>query len=131
MNISFNNIIQGILITGSVCSAFLVFHNVDFKFNPFRKIKTKEVELQKMIKDLTDNVLSNFTETNKRFDTLEACQNETKIDILGLKVVSKGLPEEARYYASKRYLKANGNSGIDVIANNFINYYEKKHKDDV
>lgn len=85
------------------------------------------------IKKFANDITKSFEKIEGRFDNLEnkvdniaKVQDEHTLDILGLIISDPKMPKEKRYKASKKYLKLNGNSGLEAKAQKFMENYAKE-----
>lgn len=116
-----NNIVAYVSVLIGLFLIMLFFAKLDKKYNVLLRI-------QDWVNKPTLDKLDDYQKaTNTNFDDIKKTLNEHTLDILALKVCTDMMPDEARYKASKRYIEAHGNSGVDVIAEKYIKEYRKKH----
>lgn len=86
--------------------------------------------IKKVAKDISDwfeSIKTQIEKVDEKVDKIREVQDEHTIEILGLQVINQNMPDEKRYNSCKKYIELNGNSGIEITAQRYIEKYRKKY----
>jgi len=118
-----NSVIQAIITMGAIAGAFMAMAKFeDFKYNPLTWVKKKFSEVMDIIAIQSDKIIS----IEEKIDGVILEQHNQKMEILGMKVYLKDLPDVERYKAAQEYLANNGNHGRDIYCKILLKEYGEK-----